>query len=560
MKYSSSTIDKVNQGELKNRLPDGVLRVKVVEGSDLEAKDLKFLGTGGSSDPYVSVILGAQKFATTIKPATLNPIWNETFEMFVEESKNRYIEIKAFDRDRLPARDESLGNKTWELAKLLETGYEDLWLPLEDAKTGKIHLQLTWLTLNSSAETIKNAPGTTPTKKSVLSKAALIVHVDSASNLPRSRNSNACSPVCKVIVGNSVQKTNKLQDTVNPVWEQSLRFLVREPEQQEVKFQLWDHKKDRLLGSKCCKIKGLLDEDRMTMKQSFPLDDCSTNCKLTVRLTLMGLTEPRKPSDEDDDFVVVGPDTHDEAVRLAPVGGERTTPSMDGSNNSGGDRSPSDKVSTNGSPQNRSPHNGNPPNISFDDDVFNDSKDFSRSSLNRTTSGKSDGSRSRLGTLMRRKPKLFSSSSGTEEELKNTTPQGEIKVAIVYRESQKRLVIGIFEARLFDNGTIQEDNNNTNPYVRIYLLPDRSRSTRLTTDVVKNTSNPEFSETLWYGIDSLEACRGKKLDLMLKSETPLLKKAKRGRYGLGRTIIDLAKEDLDSEEPAWRTLYKIDED
>lgn len=481
--------------------------------------------------------------------------------MFVEESKNRYIEIKAFDRDRLPARDEALGNTSWELAKLLETGYEDLWLPLEDAKSGKIHLQLTWLTLNNSAESIKSAPGTTPTKKSILSKAALIVHVDSATNLPtRSRSSHACSPVCKVIVGNSVQKTNKLQDTINPVWEQSLRFLVREPEQQEVKFQLWDHKKDRLLGSKCCKIKGLLDEDRMTMKQSFPLDDCSTNSKLTVRLTLMGLTEPRKSTDEDDDFIVVGRDTQDEAVRLAPVGGERATPSMDGSNNSGGDRSPSDKASTNGSPQTRSPHNGHPPNISFDEDVFNDSKDFSRSSLNRTTSGKSDGSRSRLGTLMRRKPKIFSSSSGTEEEPKNTTPQGEIKVAIVYRESQKRLVIGIFEARLFDNGTIQEDNNNTNPYVRIYLLPDRSRSTRLTTDVVKNTSNPEFSETLWYGIDSLEACRGKKLDLMLKSETPLLKKAKRGRYGLGRIVIDLAKEDLDSEEPQWRTLYKIDED
>lgn len=469
----------------------------------------------------------------------------------MEESQSRKVEITVFDRDRLPSRDESLGKQSWSLGKLIETGYQDVWLALDHAKSGKIHLQMTWCTLNSKPESVKSARGTTPSKKSTLAKAVLIVHIDSASNLPRSRHSHsACNPVCKVIVGNKTQKTQKLNDTIDPVWEQSLDFLVREPEHQDVKFQLWDHKKDRLLGSISFKIRSLLDKEGMSLKQSFPLDDCSSNATLTARLTLMGLNDPKLSSDDDGFEEVQDSKQVETKQELEAV--DRKSPSTEGSDSPGSDYARRAKS------ENSSPSNGSPPNVSFDE-VFSNSNDFSQSSLNRTGSGKSDGSRSKLGSLMR-KAKIFSSTSGLDDDLKATTPQGEIKITIVYRPGLKRLVIGVFEARLFDSGKKQEDNNNINPYVRIYLLPDRSRSTRLTTDVVKNTSNPEFSETLWYAIDSIERCRTKKLDLMLKSETPLLKRTKRMRYELGRTIIDLSKEDLENEEPIWKTLYKLDED
>ncbi|XP_065062689.1 extended synaptotagmin-1-like [Rhopilema esculentum] len=553
-KIAISLSGQVNSGELKNRLPDGVLRIKVVEGADLEAKDLKFLGSSGTSDPYITLTIGAEKFSTTIKSSTLNPTWNETFEVLLEESSNRKIDVTAFDRDRLPSRDESLGDKSWALSKVIETGYQDVWLALDHVKSGKIHLQMTWFTLNSSSESVKTAVGTTPSKRSTLTKAVLIVHIDSASNLPRSRHSNsACNPVCKVIVGSTTFKTHKLNETVDPVWEQSLGFLVREPEQQDVKFQLWDHKKDRLLGSLTFKIRSLMNEDDMSLKQSFPLDDCSTNAKLTAKLTLMGLNEPVQPTDEDENFVIVGNEGKEEILLDPKSAREATTPTTEESSGSGENHSPSNKSRSNGSPS-----NGSPPNVSFDE-VFNDSNEFSRSTLDRTGSGKSDASRSRIGTFMRR-AKLFSSSSALNDDFRATSPQGEIKIAIVYRQVQKRLVIGVFQARIFETGQNPDDNNNINPYVRIYLLPDRSRSTRLTTDVAKRTCNPEFSETLWYGIDSIETCREKKLDIMLKSETPLLKRAKGMRYELGRAIIDLAKEDLASEEPEWRTLYKVESD
>ena len=511
---------------------------------------MKFLGNSGSSDPYVTLTIGAEKFSTSIKPSTLNPVWNETFELLVEESRNRKVDVTVFDRDRLPSRDESLGKQCWSLGKLIETGYQDVWVGLDDAKSGKIHLQMTWCTLNSNPESVKSARGTTPSKKSTLAKAVLLVHIDSASNLPRNRHSHsACSPVCKVIVGNQTQKTHKLNDTIDPIWEQSLGFLVREPEQQDIKFQLWDHKKDRLLGSLSYKIRHLLDLSNMSIKQSFPLDDCSSNAKLTTKLTLMGLNEPNINPDDEDVFEI------DTKVTESPNefhNAERKIPSNDSCENL------QTRYARKAKSENSSPSNGSPPNVSFDE-VFNESNDLSESSLNRTGSGKSDGNKSKLGTFMR-KARIFSSTSALNDDFKGTTPQGEIKVAIVYKAVLKRLVIGVFEARLYDNGRNQEENNNINPYVRIYLLPDRSRSTRLTTDVVKHTSRPEFSETLWYGIDSIEKCREKKLDLMLKTETPLRKRAKRIRYELGRTVIDLSEEDLNSEEPTWRTLYKVDSD
>lgn len=550
---SSSNPGQVNKGELKNRQPDGLLRIKVVEGCDLEAKDLKFLGSSGTSDPYVTLTIGAEKFSTGIKSSTLNPVWNETFELLIEESGNRKVDIAVFDRDRLPSRDETLGNQTWLLGQLIETGFQDVWLTLDRAKSGKIRLQMTWCTLNSDPECVKSAQGSTPSKKSTLTKAVLMVHIDSASNLPRSRHSqSACSPVCKVIVGNKTQKTHKLSDTIDPVWEQSLGFLVREPEQQDVKFQIWDHKKDRLLGSLSFRIGSLLDKENMSFKQSFSLDDCSSNAKLTAKLTLMGLTEPKGDSCDKINAEASDNNTKKVEIKRDSRDGERKTPSTDGSNSPGSDHLQVAKG------ENSSPSNGSPPNVSFDE-VFNDSKDFTQSSLNRTGSGKSDGSRSRIGTFMR-KAKIFSSTSAIDDDFKGTTPSGEIKVAIVYREALKRLVIGVFEARLFENERTQEDNNNINPYVRIYLLPDRTRSTRLTTDVIKHTANPEFSETLWYGVDSIEKCREKKLDLMLKSETPLRKRTKRVRYELGRTVIDISKEDLTSEEPRWKTLFKVEED
>eukprot|EP00794_Sanderia_malayensis_P012225 gene12225-13485_t len=522
-KVAMSLSDKVSQGELKNRLPDGLLRIKMIEGRYLEAKDLSILGKNDTSDPYATVVVGAEKFTTSIKKRTLNPIWNETFETLVDECNRQTIQISVFDHDN-NSKDDELGEKRISLDRLLEESYQDSWVQLDKAKTGRIHLQMTWLTFTDDSQIVKSAPATTPSKKNTLTRAVLVVHVDSASNLPR-----------VLIVGRSSQKTCKMTETVNPVWQQSLRFLVQDPEYQDVKFQVWDHKKDRLLGSFSVKISRLLDAGGMEITEAFALDDCSHEAKLTAKLTLLGVLEP--PFD-------ATPEGGNE--RIGPIGKENAK---------------AGETRTTGCEDEN--HNKSSLDMTDEDPFLDASQDVSSSSLNQNSSvDKSEGEgsgKSKFGLLLRR-ARALNSSSAMEGDFKLTTPQGEISIALVYQEKTKRLVIGVLQAReLIDCTNEDEDRNNINAYVRIYLLPDRSRITRLTTDVVKQTNNPIFNETLWYMVESLEECRKKKLDLMVKTETPLIKKAKGARHGLGRTIIDLAEEELDNNEPKWKTLYRSED-
>ena len=56
----------------------GTLVVKVLRAHNLNAEDLD-----GSSDPFVRIVVGDQEFMTETKPHTVNPVWDETFEIKV---------------------------------------------------------------------------------------------------------------------------------------------------------------------------------------------------------------------------------------------------------------------------------------------------------------------------------------------------------------------------------------------------------------------------------------------------------------------------------------------
>lgn len=63
----------------------GVLRIHFLEAQDLEGKD-KFLGglIMGKSDPYGVLQIGNQLFQSKTVKQTLNPKWNEVYEVFYQ--------------------------------------------------------------------------------------------------------------------------------------------------------------------------------------------------------------------------------------------------------------------------------------------------------------------------------------------------------------------------------------------------------------------------------------------------------------------------------------------
>lgn len=59
------------------------MRVHVLEARDLVAKDTYMMGlVKGKSDPYTVLRVGNKQFKTNTIKETLNPRWNEVYEVF----------------------------------------------------------------------------------------------------------------------------------------------------------------------------------------------------------------------------------------------------------------------------------------------------------------------------------------------------------------------------------------------------------------------------------------------------------------------------------------------
>ncbi|MBN3279548.1 SYTL3 protein, partial [Polyodon spathula] len=76
---------------------------------------------------------------------------------------------------------------------------------------------------------------------------------------------------------------------------------------------------------------------------------------------------------------------------------------------------------------------------------------------------------------------------------------GEIEFCIVYNYKRSCLEICIKACKNLAYG--DEKKRKCNPYIKTYLLPDKSPQSKLKTTVKKNTTDPTFSETLRYNID-----------------------------------------------------------
>jgi len=93
------------------------LLVTVVKGVDLESKD-----SNGLSDPYVILKIGTTKCRTKVVPETLNPEFNETFVLSVNQFEP--IRVEVWDHDQL-SQDDFEGGFTlnwWTIDELKEKG------------------------------------------------------------------------------------------------------------------------------------------------------------------------------------------------------------------------------------------------------------------------------------------------------------------------------------------------------------------------------------------------------------------------------------------------------
>jgi len=276
----------VDASDLQYPIPEGVLRVKVVEAKNLIAKDVGLVKKG-KSDPYAIIRVGAQSFRTKVIDNNLNPEWNETFEAFVDNCEGQQLEAVIYDEDT-SSKDSKIGTLDTDIASTVETGYRDLWLPLEGVKQGRVHLQLTWFRLSSSPSDLASPP------EKGLSVAALIVKPISASALPLTSGQKEAlrSVYCDITVGKTTLQTFQCSGEKTE-WKHALRFLVGDPEGQEAEVKVIEAKGTKLLGRMSFNIRSLLNKQDLTVEEVYPLEKSGEKSTLTCRFTLRIL----KPSE-----------------------------------------------------------------------------------------------------------------------------------------------------------------------------------------------------------------------------------------------------------------------
>ncbi|XP_043486044.1 extended synaptotagmin-2 isoform X1 [Polistes fuscatus] len=463
---------------LKVPEPEGILRIHVIEAKHLMKKDIGMLGKG-KSDPYAIINVGAQQFRTQTIDNTVNPKWDFWCEFVVEEGLGVHNTVitELFDKDNT-GQDDPLGRATIEVNRVKKKGVLDTWVSLEQAKHGMVHLRLTWLQLSKNLGYLQAALiETQELRVTSMSTAVLIFYVDSAKNLPCVRGSKQPDVYLQASIDNQTQRTNTILRSCDPVWEQGFTFLVSNPESSIMHIQIFDEKTAMTVGEMSYKISLLTEKDNLEVtQQPFDLQMAEADSKLvlSMSLSILKYEEPELTSEEDED------DKENELIKKM----ERQESNV----------SNAFQPSVPPSPL---------------------KKQYSKESINSTTSApiapiEETISQAKEEDIVSIAPSVSSSSSpGLIHRTPSTTSSagesklGRIQLTIRYSIQRQKLIIDVHKVA---NLPLPQNDpfNIPDPYVKLYLLPDKHKETKRKTAVMKDNCNPIFDEKFEYLISQAD--------------------------------------------------------
>lgn len=469
-KLPISLSDEVPSIALKMPEPMGVLRIHVVEAKDLMKKDIGVLGKG-KSDPYAIVQVGSQQFRTQTIDNTVNPKWDYWCEAVVQTTVGQYIQLNLFDKDEA-SDDESLGRATVEVSNVVKNGILDTWLTLEQAKHGMLHVRFTWLDLSASPNDLNAALAETQRLRVTnLASAILSVYIDSASDLPQARSSSKPDPFAIVSVGKSNQQTSALKRTDAPVWEQGFTFLVSNPENDTLQLRLVDQKTEKDLGQFTFILSTLLTKnDLQVVSQPFQLQKSGPTSKITMSLALKILKRPGIQTIESQTSVS---SESPSIQRQASIASQSSQVEI------------AKNVKLAEFPKTSE--------VLSEVDSAVEPIIEKPASVTEFISNESANVFSDSPTL--RKRQLSAQAS------MNSSSLGRIQISLSYSSERQRLIVIIHK---IINIPLKDPSNVPDPFVKLYLLPGRSKETKRKTIVVKDSCDPVYDATFEYIISSAE--------------------------------------------------------
>ncbi|NP_001089260.1 extended synaptotagmin-2-A [Xenopus laevis] len=567
-------VSDVQIAQLRFPIPKGVLRIHFLEAQDLMWKDTYMKGlVKGKSDPYGVVRLGNQVFQSKVIKENLNPKWNEVYEALVHEHPGQELEIELFDEDT--DKDDFLGSLLIDLVEVEKERVVDEWFSLDEATSGKLHLKLEWLTPNSTTDNLdqvlKSIKADKDQANDGLSSALLILYLDSARSLPNNpleinhdgmkkaavekakkagkKIGSSPNPYVLFSVGHAVQESKVKYKTAEPLWEQTFTFFVHNPKRQDLEVEVKDENHQSSMGNLKIPLSQILASEDLTMNQRFHLNNSgpNTSLKMKIALRILHVDKPVRSPDEQ----------HTSQVKRPSIfkGKQPPTPQMPSPSPAVAHKPPpTPKLETNKKPENG--NKGTPPSAS----------PKSPTELHQSSSSLSGSSFTYSPSHLPAKeptPSIASDISlpvATQElrerlrQLQNGTtlgqsPLGQIQLTIRHSSQRNKLMVVVHSCR----NLIAFSETGSDPYVRIYLLPDKRRSGRRKTHVYKKTLNPIYDQTFEFSV-SLPELQRRTLDIAVKHSGGFLS---RDKGLLGKLLLELNTEDA---AKGWTQWYDLTED
>ncbi|XP_004430633.1 PREDICTED: extended synaptotagmin-2 isoform X2 [Ceratotherium simum simum] len=548
-------VSEIQIAQLRFPVPKGVLRIHFIEAQDLQGKDTYLKGlVKGKSDPYGVIRVGNQIFQSKVIKENLSPRWNEVYEALVYEHPGQELEIELFDED--PDKDDFLGSLMIDLIEVEKERLLDEWFTLDEVPKGKLHLKLEWLTLMPNASNLDKVLTDIRADKDQandgLSSSLLILYLDSARNLPSGKkiNSNP-NPLVQISVGHKAQESKIRYKTNEPVWEENFTFFIHNPKRQDLEVEVKDEQHQCSLGNLKIPLSQLLNSDDMTMNQRFQLSNSGPNStlKMKIALRVLHLEKQERSPDHQHSAQVKRPSVSKEGRKVSVRSQMSVSPGA--GNSSTAPSTPviggGDKPTMEERPQ---PSEASP---------------LGPRDLGRSSSSLQAGPACSPSHISVKEPTPSIASDislpiATQElrqrlrQLENGTtlgqsPLGQIQLTIRHSSQRNKLVVVVHSCR----NLIAFSEDGSDPYVRMYLLPDKRRSGRRKTHVSKKTLNPVFDQSFDFSV-SLPEVQRRTLDVAVKNSGGFLSKDK---GLLGKVLVGLASEEL---AKGWTQWYDLTED
>nr|XP_022907174.1 extended synaptotagmin-2 isoform X1 [Onthophagus taurus] len=498
--------DTVEAAELKIPEPEGVLRVHVIEAKNLMKKDIGMLGKG-KSDPYAVINVGAQEFRTKTIQNTVDPKWDYWCEAMVSSKEAQLVTLNLWDWDpALPGTqsDDPLGRATIEVANIAKKGSDDMWITLEKAKHGMVHVRLTWLKLSKNYSDLKAALEETQyLRVTSMSTALLTLYIDSARNLPQARTSSKPDPYVTLTLYTNTKQTAMQKRTSDPVWEEGFTFLVTNPETDTLYIKIMDQKTGNELGLLNLNLSMLADKPNLEIqRQPFGLLKGDHNSKIIMSMHLRILKQENDSA-------------------KTPLLHQASTISTSSVSLDHQQSLPPSEKSTSSENVIKSETGG-----LVEEEIIPETSPIISSTP--PSSG-----------VIHRTPSMTSSSG--ESGL------GRIQLTLRYSVQRQRLIVVIHQIA---NLPLKDPSNIPDPYVKLYLLPDRSRETKRKTVVVKDNCNPIFDESFEYLISQGELS-SQQLEVTVCTQKQLFYSS---TNVMGQVIVDLSQFNLTQPINSWFDL------